>query len=481
MLRQEASPLHGGILADACGLGNTITALATIVLGNRLPSTDVSPRFAATLILVPNTLIDTWFMEIRRRFGSSLRVIRFYGSSDRGGDPIRKAPTIASLNALVNLLAGLSPLDESTGRTVVLSSYSTWSSRTTTEQSVSTEKSPAAKPKPPKAPRPDWDADIDMDDDVGQHITAEDDARDFFRAQQAAANELKNADEPERATAVVEYVGQIHYRFARVICDEGHRIKTIATRHQSVYLLARDVTWFLTATPMWNRALDMCGFLNLFATYLSHLAAASDGNDGTAASTDIAASDPRLANNAQQSAKVEEHYDWSQKNLPTDSPLPYHLLQLENFAKLGRAGHLDADTGFAALPVVLRMTTLAREPGFRMSGVNLSSITIGGDIPALTVTTVELRYLERYQAEHNPLHQAYVRKSTGSPLSTGETSSHTSDQAGRMNWARFRQLSHVAFSPLLDVFLKRVHNTYSPDIDTFAQRGNDCGFGLFYN
>ncbi|KAJ5366987.1 Helicase C-terminal [Penicillium brevicompactum] len=155
MLRQKASPLHGGILADACGLGNTITALATIVLGNRLPSAEVSPRFAATLIIVPNTLIDTWFMEIRRRFGSSLRVILFYGSSDRCGDPIRTASTISSLNALVDLLAGLSPLDESTGRTVVLSSYSTWSCRTTTQQSVSTEKPPAAKPKPPKAPRPD--------------------------------------------------------------------------------------------------------------------------------------------------------------------------------------------------------------------------------------------------------------------------------------------------------------------------------------
>lgn len=174
-------------------------------------------------------------------------------------------------------------------------------------------------------------------------------------------------------------------------------------------------------------------------------------------------------------------YDWSQRELLKDSPLPYYLLQLENFAKLGKAGHLDADTGFAALPVVLRMTTLAREPGFRMSGVNLSSITIGGDIPALTATTVELRYLERYQAEHNPLHRAYVQKLTGPPFSTGETSGQTSDQGGRMNWARFRQLSHVAFSPLLDVFLKRVHNTFGPDIDAFAQRGNDCGFGLFYN
>ena len=30
MLQQEASPLHGGILADACGLGKTLTALTLI-------------------------------------------------------------------------------------------------------------------------------------------------------------------------------------------------------------------------------------------------------------------------------------------------------------------------------------------------------------------------------------------------------------------------------------------------------------------
>ncbi|KAJ5366986.1 Helicase C-terminal [Penicillium brevicompactum] len=117
-----------------------------------------------------------------------------------------------------------------------------------------------------------------MDDDVGQPTKAEDNARNSFRAQQAAVNQLENADElenadkPERAAAVGEYVSLIHYRFARLICDEGHRIKTIATRqHQSIYLLARDVTWLLTATPIWNRALDMCGFLNLFATHLSRL------------------------------------------------------------------------------------------------------------------------------------------------------------------------------------------------------------------
>jgi hypothetical protein len=55
--------------------------------------------------------------------------------------------------------------------------------------------------------------------------------------------------------------------FQRVICDEGHRVKTISSRqHQSVAKLTRQATWFLTATPMWNKPLDFCGYLSLLWT-----------------------------------------------------------------------------------------------------------------------------------------------------------------------------------------------------------------------
>ncbi|KAJ5808611.1 hypothetical protein N7474_009880 [Penicillium riverlandense] len=46
------------------------------------------------------------------------------------------------------------------------------------------------------------------------------------------------------------------------------RVKTIRTRlHQSVRLLRRNAIWFLTATPMWNKALDMCGYLALLCAH----------------------------------------------------------------------------------------------------------------------------------------------------------------------------------------------------------------------
>ncbi|PYH28338.1 uncharacterized protein BO87DRAFT_284985, partial [Aspergillus neoniger CBS 115656] len=52
--------------------------------------------------------------------------------------------------------------------------------------------------------------------------------------------------------------------FDRFIADEAHHVKSIRSRnHQSLALLKVKFKWFLTATPMWNRAIDLCGYLVL--------------------------------------------------------------------------------------------------------------------------------------------------------------------------------------------------------------------------
>ncbi|KAJ6089266.1 Helicase C-terminal [Penicillium canescens] len=132
MLDQEASPLHGGLLADACGLGKTISALTLIWTANQ-PSLPVDPTrtFAPSLILVPNALVDTWVTEIDRHFGDALTLVLLFGSSTRTGDRRRKALTISKLTDLQSTLDGLDPSNPATGTTVVLSSYQTWARRTT--------------------------------------------------------------------------------------------------------------------------------------------------------------------------------------------------------------------------------------------------------------------------------------------------------------------------------------------------------------
>lgn len=58
LMRQLESPLHGGILADACGLGKTLTSLCLIYLsGRRTLNRDPSTIFRASLVVVPARII----------------------------------------------------------------------------------------------------------------------------------------------------------------------------------------------------------------------------------------------------------------------------------------------------------------------------------------------------------------------------------------------------------------------------------------
>lgn len=288
----------------------------------------------------------------------------------------------------------------------------------------------------------------------------------------ALQQESVRDSETTKSSILPQFRSCIPHTFARVICDEGHKVKTIASRaHQSIALLERQAIWFITATPMWNRPLDFSGYLSLFEANLAKPSDLANSTDPDPSST---------------SSTFDDYTHWSAKNpLPTTG-LPYHLLSVVQFASLGRGGggggHLTAEVGFNALPVILRMTTLAREPGFTMAYNNLESITIGADIPILATTTVELRYSPRAQLDHDRMYHVLSRDLHGPP---GKAESGAAgvgaDKVPKMNWACFRQLCHLAFNPLLETFLRRSVSVFSSDISSFADRGEDFGFGLFFN
>lgn len=89
--------------------------------------------FAPTLVLVPNTPVDTWITEIDRHFGDALTLIIFFGSSSRTGDYYRNTLTVSKLEDLQAALRRLDSKNAATGTTVVLSSYQMWACRTTRE------------------------------------------------------------------------------------------------------------------------------------------------------------------------------------------------------------------------------------------------------------------------------------------------------------------------------------------------------------
>lgn len=92
----------------------------------------------------------------------------------------------------------------------------------------------------------------------------------------------------------------------------------------------------MTATPMWNKPLDFCGYLSLLWT------------------------------------------------------------------EMVEAQSIDASqVGFDCLPIILRLTCLCREPAHTMVGANGATVEIGGDIPPLAITTVELRCTRTTQVTHD--------------------------------------------------------------------------------
>ena len=513
MLEQEASPLHGGILADACGLGKTLTALTLIYQAALVQS---RPPYRPTLVLVPSALIDTWLLEIERHFGDALTVRLFYGAKSRTGDSERKLMLLESLGEVRKFL-GRCPADQaSSARTVILSSYNTWATRTTTE--IDENGAPTRRAR--KTTRKDTDpmaldltaaeADVDEDmpdpDDIADVDEDMPDPDDIVTTPPSVEpGSLGSPHTPSAASvttprpqgvnaAVVELselqeqaatpssTGKAHTHqprrfrsdittpFHRVICDEGHRLKTISSRqHQSVALLDRQSTWCLTATPMWNRALDYCGYLALLWKAEFTIPADSPHKfpPGVAPSA-AAASDP-----------LEPYTQWSAvKQLPLNGK-PYHLLDPRGLVVLARRGKLSTASGFLALPIVLRLSSLTREAGNQMIGPHGTTIVIGDDIPRLHISTVELRYTRYTQDIHNRVFTILSEGLYGPP---GAASGASADSAATMNWATFRMLCHLSVSPKLDRFLRRSPSSVlSAEISRFTERGDDHGFGLFWS
>ncbi|GFF28516.1 putative DNA helicase ino80 [Aspergillus udagawae] len=133
VLRQEASPVATGILADACSTGKTTTAITTMWYASVRAEKDPAHTHRPTLILCPSALIDTWLTELMVRFGDAFPILLFHGHSAHTSNYTWKSLTVDKLADLEAQLQRLDDHDMETSRTIVLSSYSTWAACTVTE------------------------------------------------------------------------------------------------------------------------------------------------------------------------------------------------------------------------------------------------------------------------------------------------------------------------------------------------------------
>lgn len=141
MMAQEGIPICGGILADACGLGKTLSAMCLVHFATTTKAPTQVQDYTQSMIyhpltiIVPASVILHWVDQIDHFFKHKLTVMIFWGSSENG-DTSWKERTVNTMTDLRSKLGGLDVDDPRTGCTVVVTSYQTWTKRTTKSNKV---------------------------------------------------------------------------------------------------------------------------------------------------------------------------------------------------------------------------------------------------------------------------------------------------------------------------------------------------------
>lgn len=139
ILGQEQDVIGGGIVADDCGVGKTVTTLTAILAAaRRLESTAAAATtFQPTLILAPSIVVDVWFAECQQFF-PDLTMFRYFETRHKVSNlTLRERVLPPAPAALRQWLADECPSnDPATARKIVVSSYTTWWQRTLIEQAA---------------------------------------------------------------------------------------------------------------------------------------------------------------------------------------------------------------------------------------------------------------------------------------------------------------------------------------------------------
>jgi SNF2 family DNA or RNA helicase len=254
LLEMLASPLHFALLCDSVGLGKTRLLCALIHELASLMSTpggddgfawppaqseacvrrsalarNLRGPYAPTIVIIPANASATWKAEgaLWERAGL-LKVHYWLANQVRAGGKadVNGKHLPASVASLKQFLGEFDANDPDTMRSVIITSITCFASRTTAYEEGYV--------RPSKRQRAEDD----------------DDAAPERMAEEAAAHSYS------------ELAGLA----ALVVIDEVHKFKSVATLcHNSVRKLRPRLIVGLTATPVWNTAVDMIGPLSLLA------------------------------------------------------------------------------------------------------------------------------------------------------------------------------------------------------------------------
>ncbi|KAJ5649628.1 SNF2-related protein [Penicillium longicatenatum] len=524
---EEQSPLHGGILADGCGLGKTRTTYT--LMERSLTKTSENGTYYPQLVLCPKSLLDMWYAEAMEHFGDTFVIKVFYGPQPKSPKTHREECVINNNDVLMEYLRTLDSSSIETLRVVIISTYDTFAFRTThqsggrgvdpvhleSDDENDPENSHSEVHLTSSAGNDDECLDLDVIDTI-EETESTDDPRSILSDQRpaqsvryalgsqgskttASAIQGLGVVQSDNMSTAINYVSRLKaFKFSRIICDEAHRVKNILSKqHQSISLLEYDAIWFLTATPMSNSFTDLNGPLSLL-----HKRSSADGEEEEEEVDLPLAPGMRHRSGGGADYLIDVYGAWSRlPKLPT--PAPWGLLNPKLLVDL-QSRRLTPGQACKLIPIIFRLCILQRQMGDDIEMPAGEKIQIGGKIPPARVMTVELCYSDAEQREHDLLYskiiKGLVKKENDSSPETfsdaqlngkgrahnGKFRSATLSEAqlfgrGRVNSGKLRRLCALAFHAKLDTFLnlEGISNQYTEHVADIAKEGNMC-FELFW-
>ena len=469
MMSRESTILAGGILGDDPGLGKT-TSMAGLIWQDYLRESSKPSRtsYHPNLILGPAPVVQTWWNELTGRFPNKFNIKVFWGAArDFRGD-MRKAHISMSdtFQEWFNLIDTSTP---DTLRIIILSTYDTWSSRTLQINRIA------------QAGRWLQDAPPEISEaEKYEYIQA------YSNQEGSTADALVNKWKLELGWKLPAFHLTDDFEtpdnmYGRLILDEGHAIKDRTTlRSISVQKTQRQSLWVVTATVIMNSPVDLIGSMILFwnKDWMIRLIETRSITTTTAErlyrdkyqdvrKLSFAKIQSMLAPRYNRAGTPESELGWYRLGL--------HLINPEVMLLLVEENTMSTQAARYVIGLILTIFSIKRTKETVMELPDGQEIKVGGDIPPMTVNTVELGFNLDEEEKHDPMYEWFMRnRGAGESQgpSAGETHAH-------VNASMHRKLHILAFDPFLSDIEHAVDTSYEGPIRDIFKSSIDNGATQF--
>ena len=488
--RYKLGMLLDVILADDPGMGKTVTTLLALEQLAYLreqeykasesgatadESGEVTERnYRPTLILVPSSLVlDRWEADAESYFGPDLTLRVWYSTEASSSSNLFRGRRFikSSLRALRDELDRWSPNDPRSARVCIITTYSTFKRRALYITAVK----PSGSEDEMADEIDDGQAGGDSDNDSQCSSTLG--ADDVIDQDAATDKDYRDIQRDKANATKYEYINQVAGRFSMAICDEAHYLKNSGTLvHKSVESAQLHSRWFVTATPMLNKVLDLHGFLSLIWRPQWELQLDDRvEEEGVIYSDDF---DPTPFFDTDDNVDNIHSLWYAYKQ-----GLRLYVLNPKVFLRQSANGHFSAAIARTILPCILKLLQLRRTMATRIDLGDGVAIRPGETIPHYCIKTVELDFdpeqLNKYNSIYDKLR---FRLHGGGQGAAGRQGTEGPTEVGRISMATHRRLCHATFNLGLETMFENTrHGFRAADIDKWVHRDKDRGMTRYFD